>query len=52
MGTDSGVSGCFLGSQGPPVGLPLPLGPGLLELQGLCWQSWGLCTEVTHLRDR
>ncbi|XP_051628007.1 ZW10 interactor isoform X2 [Manacus candei] len=37
---------------GPPLPLPPPLGPGLLELQRRCWDGWGLWEEVTHLRDR
>ncbi|XP_058684871.1 uncharacterized protein LOC131574421 [Poecile atricapillus] len=38
--------------QGPPLGLPPPLGPGLLELQQRCWGGWSLWAEVTHLRNR
>uniref|UniRef100_A0A674GGT9 ZW10 interactor-like n=1 Tax=Taeniopygia guttata TaxID=59729 RepID=A0A674GGT9_TAEGU len=38
--------------QEPPLGLPPPLGPGLLELQQRCWESWSLWAEVTHLRSR
>ncbi|XP_059728384.1 ZW10 interactor [Haemorhous mexicanus] len=38
--------------QEPPLGLPPPLGPGLLELQLCCWESWSLWAEVTHLRNR
>ncbi|XP_064258301.1 ZW10 interactor [Passer domesticus] len=38
--------------QDPPLGLPPPLGPGLLELQQRCWESWSLWAEVTHLRNR
>ncbi|XP_041330448.1 ZW10 interactor [Pyrgilauda ruficollis] len=38
--------------QEPPLGLSPPLGPGLLELQQRCWDSWSLWAEVTHLRTR
>ncbi|XP_041262247.1 uncharacterized protein LOC121336814 [Onychostruthus taczanowskii] len=38
--------------QEPPLGLSPPLGPGLLELQQRCWDSWSLWAEVTHLRNR
>ncbi|XP_054374201.1 uncharacterized protein LOC118700941 isoform X2 [Molothrus ater] len=38
--------------QEPPLGLPPPLGPGLLELQQRCWESWSLWEEVAHLRNR
>ncbi|OWK50225.1 hypothetical protein RLOC_00004602 [Lonchura striata] len=38
--------------QEPPLGLLPPLGPGLLELQQRCWESWSLWAEVTHLRNR
>ncbi|TRZ09438.1 hypothetical protein HGM15179_017670 [Zosterops borbonicus] len=38
--------------QDPPLGLPPPLGPGLLELQQRCWEGWSLWAEVTHLRSR
>ncbi|KAM9584696.1 outer kinetochore KNL1 complex subunit ZWINT [Morphnus guianensis] len=40
---------CFLT---PPPPLPSPLGPGLLELQGRCWEGRPLWAEVEQLQGR
>ncbi|XP_029862570.1 uncharacterized protein LOC115338226 [Aquila chrysaetos chrysaetos] len=36
----------------PPPPLPPPLGPGLLELQGRCWEGRPLWAEVEQLQRR